>query len=101
MLKDNTQMTLDLSSYQELYDAIILKNHILRKLKDNMQTINSACYLSRSFLRDHKSKLFGFSRKSIIPITTMPSSLRQSLIRSFTTIIFLKESPIRTREFFS
>ncbi|MDO4321999.1 MAG: transposase [Lachnospiraceae bacterium] len=36
MLKDNTQMTLDLSQYQGLYDAIIPKNHILRKLKDNI-----------------------------------------------------------------
>ena len=53
------------------------------------------------FSRNHKSKLFGFNRKSIIPITTIPSSFRQSLILSFTTMIFLKESPIRTREFFS
>ena len=36
MLKDNTQMALDLSPYQGLYDAIIPKNHILRKLKDNI-----------------------------------------------------------------
>lgn len=36
MLKDNTQMTLDLSPYQGLYDAIVPKNHILRKLKDNI-----------------------------------------------------------------
>lgn len=36
MLKDNTQMILDLSPYQGLYDVIIPKNHILRKLKDNI-----------------------------------------------------------------
>ena len=36
MLKDNAQMTLDLSPYQGLYEAIIPQNHILRKLKDNI-----------------------------------------------------------------
>lgn len=36
MLKDNAQMTLDLSPYKGLYEAIIPQNHILRKLKDNI-----------------------------------------------------------------
>lgn len=36
MLKENAQMTLDLSPYQGLYEAIIPQNHILRKLKDNI-----------------------------------------------------------------
>ena len=36
MLKDNAQMTMDLSPYQGLYEAIIPQNHILRKLKDNI-----------------------------------------------------------------
>lgn len=40
----------------------------------------------------YRSRLSGFNRKSIIPITTIPFSLRHSLILSFTTIIFLKES---------
>lgn len=36
MLKDNAQMTLDLSPYQGLYEVIIPQNHILKKLKENI-----------------------------------------------------------------
>ena len=36
MLKDTTQITMDLSPYQGLYEAIIPQDHILRKLKDNI-----------------------------------------------------------------
>lgn len=36
MLKDMAQMVMDLSPYQGLYDAIIPQDHILRKLKDNI-----------------------------------------------------------------
>lgn len=36
MLKDTTQITIALSSYQGLYEAIIPQNHILRKLRDNI-----------------------------------------------------------------
>ena len=53
------------------------------------------------FPHGYKSRLSAFSRKSIIPMTTMPSSFRQSLTLSFTTMIFLKESGIWTREFCS
>ena len=49
----------------------------------------------------HSSRLFGFSRKSIMLMMTIPFSLRHSFTRSLTTMIFLKESPIRTREFCS
>ena len=36
MLKDNSQMVLDLSPYQGLYEVIIPRDHILRKLKDSI-----------------------------------------------------------------
>ena len=36
MLKDNSQMVLDLSPYQGLYEAIIPRDHILRRLKDSI-----------------------------------------------------------------
>lgn len=36
MLKDNSQMVLDLSPYQGLYEAIIPQDHILRRLKDSI-----------------------------------------------------------------
>lgn len=36
MLKDTAQMVMDLSPYQGLYDAIIPQDHILRKLKNNI-----------------------------------------------------------------
>lgn len=36
MLKDTNQITMDLSPYQGLYEAIIPRDHILRKLKDNI-----------------------------------------------------------------
>ncbi len=36
MLKETTQITMDLSPYQGLYEAIIPQDHILRKLKDNI-----------------------------------------------------------------
>lgn len=36
MLKDTTQITMALSPYQGLYEAIIPQNHILRKLRDNI-----------------------------------------------------------------
>ena len=36
MLKDTNQITMDLSQYQGLYEAIIPRDHILRKLKDNI-----------------------------------------------------------------
>lgn len=36
MLKDNSQLKLSLSPYQGLYDAIIPSNHLLRKLKENI-----------------------------------------------------------------
>lgn len=36
MLKDTTQIILNLSPYQGLYDVIIPKNHILRRLKENI-----------------------------------------------------------------
>ena len=49
----------------------------------------------------YRSRLSGFNRKSMMPITTMPFSLRHSLILSFTTMIFLNESSMRTSEFCS
>lgn len=36
MLKGTEQITMDLSPYQGLYEAIIPQNHILRKLKENI-----------------------------------------------------------------
>ena len=36
MLKDNSQMVLDFSPYQGLYEAIIPRDHILRRLKDSI-----------------------------------------------------------------
>ena len=36
MLKDNSQMVLDLSPYQGLYEVIIPRDHILRKLKEDI-----------------------------------------------------------------
>lgn len=36
MLKENAQITMDLSPYQGLYDAIVPQNHILRRLKENI-----------------------------------------------------------------
>lgn len=36
MLKDNSQMVLDLSPYQGLYEVIIPRDHILRRLKENI-----------------------------------------------------------------
>ena len=36
MLKNTTQIILNLSPYQGLYDVIIPKNHILRRLKENI-----------------------------------------------------------------
>ena len=36
MLKDNSQLVLDLSPYQGLYEAIIPRDHILRRLKDSI-----------------------------------------------------------------
>lgn len=42
---------------------------------------------------------WGVRRKSEIPITTIPSSSRHSVIQSFTKMIFLNESPMFTRDF--
>ena len=36
MLKDNSQMELDLSPYQGLYEVIIPRDPILRRLKDSI-----------------------------------------------------------------
>ncbi len=36
MLKRNEQMTIDMSPYQGLYEAIIPQNHILRRIKENI-----------------------------------------------------------------
>ena len=36
MRKDTTQITMDLSPYQGLYEEIIPQDHILRKLKENI-----------------------------------------------------------------
>ena len=36
MLKDNAQIEMELSPYKGLYDIIIPKNHLLRKLKENI-----------------------------------------------------------------
>lgn len=36
MLIDNSQMSFSLSPYQGLYDAIIPKEHFLRKVKENI-----------------------------------------------------------------
>lgn len=36
MLKDHSQMTLSLSPYQDLYDAVIPENHLLHKIKENI-----------------------------------------------------------------
>lgn len=36
MLKDNSQMKLSLLPYQNLYDAIIPQNHLLRRIKENI-----------------------------------------------------------------
>ena len=49
----------------------------------------------------YRSRLFGFKRKSQMPIVTKPFSSLLSLILSLMTIIFLKESSIFLRERFS
>ena len=36
MLKDNSQLKLSVSPYQGIYDAIIPANHLLRKMKENI-----------------------------------------------------------------
>ena len=36
MLKDTAQMVMELSPYQGLYEEIIPQDHILRRLKDNI-----------------------------------------------------------------
>ena len=36
MLRNNEQMSFDLSPYQGLYDTIIPKEHILRRMKENI-----------------------------------------------------------------
>ena len=36
MLKDNSQLKLSLSPYQGIYDAIIPSNHLLRRIKENI-----------------------------------------------------------------
>ena len=36
MLKDNSQLKLSLSPYQGIYDAIIPANHLLRRIKENI-----------------------------------------------------------------
>lgn len=36
MLKDNSQLKLSLSPYQGIYDAIIPSNHLLRRIKENV-----------------------------------------------------------------
>ena len=36
MLKDNSQLKLSLLPYQGIYDAIIPANHLLRRIKENI-----------------------------------------------------------------
>ena len=36
MLKDNSQLKLSLSPYQGIYDAVIPSNHLLRRIKENV-----------------------------------------------------------------
>ena len=36
MLKDHSQLQLSLSPYQGLYDAIIPEDHLLRRIKENI-----------------------------------------------------------------
>jgi transposase len=36
MLKENTQMRLSLSPYSGIYDAVVAKDHLLRKIKENI-----------------------------------------------------------------
>ncbi len=36
MLKDHSRLKLSLSPYQEIYDAVIPANHLLRKIKENI-----------------------------------------------------------------
>ena len=36
MLKDHSQLKLPLSPYQGIYNAIIPANHLLRKIKENI-----------------------------------------------------------------
>ena len=36
MLRDNSQMKLSLSPYQGLYELIVPEEHLLRKIKDNI-----------------------------------------------------------------
>ena len=36
MLKDHSQLKLSLSPYQEIYDAVIPANHLLQKIKENI-----------------------------------------------------------------
>ena len=36
MLKDHSQMKLSLSPYQEIYDAVIPADHLLRQIKENI-----------------------------------------------------------------
>ena len=54
-----------------------------------------------SLIAFYKSKLFWSSKKLMSPIVTMPSSSVWGRILSFTTTIFLKESPTFISERFS
>ena len=62
---------------------------------------NCKRFAGLQFGMPYKSRLLRLRRKSIIPIITMPCSLRHSLILSFTTIIFLKESGMFIKGFCS
>lgn len=41
MLRENTQMRVSLSPYSGIYDAVVPQDHLLRKIKDNIDSASS------------------------------------------------------------
>ena len=63
MLKDNSQMVLELSPYQGLYEEIIPRDHILRRLKDSIDFSFVNPMMRKQYRKRAYSRLFAYRKQ--------------------------------------
>ncbi len=72
MLRDNSQLKLSLSPYQGIYEVIIPANHLLRRIKENIEFSTIFASYVRCGRPDYRWAVFGYLR-------AVRCSLRQSV----------------------
>ncbi len=98
MLKDHSQLQLSLSPQQGLYDAIIPADHLLRRIKENID-FSFVNPMLRKMLKDHSQLQLSLSPQqglydAIIPADHLLRRIKENIDFSFVNPMLRKVSAL-------